>query len=246
MSVLDNLQDIVEQTKDLTKELKLDSGLKAISNELENGVTKTIDKAANYVIRAMPIPDCAKDVLIDIKDALKTKDIKEILSTAVKSSIREGMEFLGFKSSTIKNVLNLSDAANKGGLAVSIKNALDLISEKFLKNNLVGNYISVFFDNLKNYIQSNKFIEKLKEVLNKGIEKKDKFLEQIKTWYNSYNNMNLQEMNSIATSLNRKRDIINMYPECAKENGIVQNINKMVNSKNEKLSDIQLQLCTTL
>lgn len=246
MSVLDNLQDIVEQTKELTKELKMDNGLKAISNELENGVTKTIDKAASYVIRAMPIPDCAKDILLDIKDALKTKDIKEILSTAVKSSIREGMEFLGFKSSAIKNVLNLSETATKGGLAVSLKNALDLISEKFLKNNLVGNYINGFFENLKNYIQSNKFIEKLKEILNKGLEKKDKFLEQIKTWYNSYNNMNLQEMNKIATSLNRKRDIINLYPECAKENGIVQNINKMVNSKNEKLSDIQLQLCTTL
>lgn len=246
MSVLDNLQDIVEQTKDLTKELELDSGLKAISNELESGVTKTIDKAANYVIRAMPIPDCAKDVLIDVKDALKTKDIKEILSTAVKSSIREGMEFLGFKSSTIKNVLNLSEAATKGGLAVSLKNALDLISEKFLKNNLVGNYISGFFENLKNYIQSNKFIEKLKEILNKGLEKKEKFLNQVKQWYNSYNDMNLEEMNTIATSLNRKREVINLYPECAKENGIVQNINKMVNSKNEKLSDIQLQLCNAL
>jgi len=164
MSVLDNLQDIVEQTKELTKELELDSGLKAIANELQTGVAKTVDKAANYVIKAMPIPDCAKDILIDVKDALKTKDIKEIFSTAVKSSIREGMEVLGFKTSTIKNVLNLSEAATKGGLAISLKNAIDLISEKFLKNNLAGNYISSFFEKLKEFIQSNKFVEKLKDI----------------------------------------------------------------------------------
>ena len=91
-----------------------------------------------------------------------------------------------------------------------------------------------------------KYIEKLKEILNKGLEKKDKFLNQVKEWYNLYNNMAFEEMNTIATRLNRKRDVINMYPECAKENGIIQNICKMVNSKNEKLSDLQLQLCTTL
>jgi len=246
MSVLDNLQDIVEQTKELTKELELDSGLKAIANELQTGVAKTVDKAANYVIKAMPIPDCAKDILIDVKDALKTKDIKEIFSTAVKSSIREGMEVLGFKTSTIKNVLNLSEAATKGGLAISLKNAIDLISEKFLKNNLAGNYISSFFEKLKEFIQSNKFVEKLKDILSKGLEKKDKFLNKVKDWYNSYNNMDLEQMNRIATSLNRKKELINQYPECAKENGIIQNICKMVNSKNEKLSDIQLQLCGTL
>ena len=246
MNILENLQDIVEQTNDLTKELELDKGLKALSNELQTGVEKTIDKAANYVIRAMPIPDCAKDILLDVKNALKTKDIKEIFATVVKSSVREGMELIGFKTSTIKDVLSFSEVAAKGGLGTTLKNAVDLISERFLKNNLMGNYINGFFEGLKNFIQSNKFIEKLKEILNKGLEKKDKFLNQVKEWYNSYNNMAFEEMNTIATRLNRKRDVINMYPECAKENGIIQNICKMVNSKNEKLSDLQLQLCTTL
>jgi len=143
-------------------------------------------------------------------------------------------------------VLNLSEAATKGGLAISLKNAIDLISEKFLKNNLAGNYISSFFEKLKEFIQSNKFVEKLKDILSKGLEKKDKFLNKVKDWYNSYNNMDLEQMNRIATSLNRKKELINQYPECAKENGIIQNICKMVNSKNEKLSDIQLQLCGTL
>ena len=246
MNVLDNLQDIIEQTKDLTKELELDKGLKSLSNELQFGVEKTIDKAANYVIRAMPIPDCAKDILIDVKNALKTKDVKEIFTTVVKSSVREGMELVGFKTSAIKDALNLSDVATKGGLGTILKNAVDIISERFLKNNLMGNYINGFFEGLKNFIQSNKFIEKLKEVLKKGLEKKDKFLKQVKEWYNSYNNMDFEEMNTIATRLNRKRDIINIYPECAKENSIIQNICKMVNSKNEKLSEIQLQLCTAL
>lgn len=246
MSVLTNIQDIVHQTKELTKELNIDDGMKAMSNELQTGVTKTIDKAASYVIKAMPIPDCAKDILFDVKEALKTKDIKEILTTVVKSSIREGMEMLGLKTSTIKDIMNLKDIATKGGLASGLKNAVEIISEKFLKNNLVGNYIYGFFEKLKSFIQSNKFLDKLKEILNKGLEKKDRFLEQVKKWYASYDKGEIQELNTIATNLNRKKEVLSTYPECAKENGIIQNITKMVNAKKEKLSDIQLQLCNVL
>lgn len=58
--------------------------------------------------------------------------------------------------------------------------------------------------------------------------------------------MDLEKINSIAKNLNGKKEMLSQYLECAKENQVIQNMTKMVNSKQEKLTTNQLQLCKTL
>ena len=53
-------------------------------------------------------------------------------------------------------------------------------------------------------------------------------------------------MNNIARNLNSKKEILSQYLECAKENQVIQNMTKMVNSKQQKLTNNQLQLCKRL
>ena len=103
----DLLEISINNSKEIAKELNSNIKISTMTKELENGVTKALDKISNYIIKALPIPDCAKDILRDVKDSLKTGDIKTILSTAVKSSIREGLELIGFNNVIIDNVFKV-------------------------------------------------------------------------------------------------------------------------------------------
>ena len=58
--------------------------------------------------------------------------------------------------------------------------------------------------------------------------------------------MDIDKMTNIASKLKRKKDLLIQYPECERENGVIQNITSMVSSKKKKLSEIQLQLCSAL
>lgn len=246
------LEAAIDSGKELTKSLETNKQFKAITKELNTGVMNALDKASKYIIRALPIPDCAKDVLIDVKDSLKSKDIKTILNTAVNSSIREGLELLGLDKSTIKSVFKLKDAATKGGLAYNLKNSLDVISQQYLNKNILSEHIGTFFKQLKQFVLSSKFVQSVQEFLERLGRKKESFFEQVKEWYKSYESLNIDKMQEIASSLKNKRDVINQYEECEKENGIIQNITSMLSAKNkkmtenEKLTAAQLQLCNVL
>lgn len=58
--------------------------------------------------------------------------------------------------------------------------------------------------------------------------------------------INILKPNDIAKNINSKLKIINYDRECISENKIIQNIAMLVNSKKEKLTDAQLQLCNVL
>lgn len=242
----DLLDVAIDNSKQISRNLNSDLKLGVMTKELEAGVSKTLDKVANYIIKALPIPDCAKDILKDVKDALKTKDVKTILGTAIKSSIREGLELLGVSNKTIENVFKLKDVALKGGLSYNIKNSIAIASKDFLNNNLSSEYAQSFFYQLEKCIQSNKFIDKLEEVLKKSLKRKETFLEKVNEWYKCYENLDFDKMTNIVNNLKRKKDLLILYPECEKQYGIIKNITSMANSKKEKLSKRQLQLCSTL
>lgn len=240
------IEEIITRAKENVRDIELDNSIVAMKNDLSKANETALDKAANYIIKAMPVPDAIKDILKDVKEAIKTKDLKNIVSTAVTSSIREGLEILGLSNESIKNVYKLKDVAMKGGLAQALKNGIEIIANNYLKNNIVGKYVYNFFDKLKNFVLTNSFSEKINEFLRKLEQKKDKFFEKCNEWYNSYANMDLEKINSIAKNLNGKKEMLSQYLECAKENQVIQNMTKMVNSKQEKLTTNQLQLCKTL
>ncbi len=240
------IEEIITRAKENVRDIELDNSIVAMKNDLSKASETALDKAANYIIKAMPVPDAIKDILKDVKEAIKTKDLKNVVSTAVTSSIREGLEILGLSNESIKNVYKLKDVAMKGGLAQALKNGIEIIANNYLKNNIVGKYVYNFFDKLKNFVLTNSFSEKINEFLRKLEQKKDKFFEKCNEWYNSYANMDLEKINSIAKNLNGEKELLSQYLECAKENQVIQNMTKMVNSKQEKLTTNQLQLCKTL
>lgn len=246
MDLSNQINEIIENTKDLVLELEENKRMTTLKNDLSNAAEKTIDHAAKYIIKAMPVPDAVKDILMDVKDAIKTKDLKEIVSTVVKSTVREGMEMIGLSSTSINSLTELKDVAKKGGLITGLKNGIEIVAENYLKNNIVGDYVYKFFDKLKNYIMNNEFGKSLTNFINKLDEKKDKFLQKCEEWYNAYKSGNLVKINNVANELGKNNYVLSRYTDCVKENNIIQNMTAMVNNKNSVLTENQQRLCQVI
>lgn len=246
MELSEKINEIIDSAKELTIELGEDNRMEVLKKDLSTAAEKAIDHASKYIIKAMPVPDAVKDILLDIKDAIKTKDIKNVITTVVKSTVREGMELLGISSSDINSIIDLKNVASKGGLITSLKNGVEIVEKNYLKNNIVGDYVYDFFDKLKSYIMNNEFGKYLNNIVNKLEQKKEKFLEKCEEWYNAYKNMNLEKLNNVAYELKNNKYILTRYTDCAKENNIIQNMTAMVNNKNSILTSNQQRLCQVI
>lgn len=246
MDLSNEINEIIQSTKGLTRELELDKRMTNLKSDLVVAAEKTIDHAAKYIIKAMPVPDAIKDILLDVKDAIKHKDLKEVLDTVVKSTLREGLEMIGLSKKGINSLMELKDIAKKGGLITGIKNAIEIVTQNYLKNNIVGDYVYNFFNKLKDYIMNNEFSRKLNEFIKKLDEKKDNFLKKCEEWYNEYKSGNINKLSVIANELATNKYILNRYTDCVKENSIIQNMTSMIINKNGMLTKNQERICQVI
>lgn len=220
--------------------------IEANKKNFEGIIDNVIDKGTDYIIKGMPINDSLKDILIDVKKAFKTKDFKQIIKTAVNSSIREGLEIVGSPVSVIKDVIKLKDVAMQGGLKQAITAGIDIIKNKYIKNNLLADVIIKFFDTSKQFINSNMFNIKIEDGLKKLNNKIKNFNNLCANWYNSYEKLDILNMNSITKKLKEIKKSGILDEDNRKENDIIQNMMSLINVKKEKLSQTQLQICQTL
>ncbi len=246
MQVFLENRDILNSVKEISKELELDKELDGLKGQLSKIVTNTVDKVATYTIKAMPIPEGFKDVLYDVKDAFKTKDFKEIITTVVNSSVREGLEILGLDKTSIKSLKEVKEIAEKGGLIYGVKAGVEIIAKKYLRNNIVSDYIYDFFDKLKDSPFTNDFSEKLEGSIRKIEELKDKFLDKCEEFKQAYENFDVEKIKNLANEVEESFKNVKLDKECIRKNKTIQNISMLVSNKNSKLTDAQLQLCNIM
>lgn len=243
--VLEN-DKIFNTIRDINKELVFEKDLDSIKEQFNKFVVSTFDKMVKYTIKSMPIPDAFKDVLLDVKDAFKTKDFKSILKTAIHSSIREGLEILGLDKESLKNFKIMCNAAIKGGLPEGIKAGIDIVAKKYLKNNIVGDYIYDFFNQVKNIPFSKAFTEKLAKEASKLDSAKADFLDKCTSFKEAYSEFNLEKMDELSKEINEKIKNVKKDNECIREANNIHNICKLVSVRKEKLTNEQLKLCNIM
>lgn len=242
------MQELLEinNIKNLDIDKKVDLNLSRNTKEFQNIVHNVVDRGADYVIKAMPVNDSIKDVLIDVKNAFKTKDFKEIVKTAVNSSIREGLEILSIPKNVISDITKIKDIALKGGLSNALSAGIDIISKRYLKGNIFEPYITKFLDKTKEFVFSNAFKNKIDMGINRFVERTDRYKSLCDSWYKAYEKFDLKDINYIAKTLSEKQREVIADKDCVKQNKIIQNMTELVNTKKDKLSQIQLQICNNL
>ena len=228
--------------KDREVDISINNTKKAFSNIAFN----VVNTAADYIIKAMPVNDGVKNILLDVKKAFESRDFKTILKTAVGSSMEEGVKMLKMPKNVLSDISKVTNITIKGGLREWICAAIDIISNKYLKNNLFYNLIKDFINKTKDYIFTKEFKDKLEIKVERLVKKADNFKEKCKEWYKYYDKLDFEKMNDLAQDLKREKRKVISDPECAKESNIIQNILKLVNVKKDKLTNLQLQICNEL
>ena len=99
---------------------------------------------------------------------------------------------------------------------------------------------------IKNYLKSSAFITKLEKGINRVKYKVNQFKELCNSWYKSYEKFDINEINKVANNMNKNLCYVREYNDCLKENNIIQNMTKLINSKMDKLSKTQLDVCANL
>lgn len=239
-------KDVFNTVRDINKELILENDLNNIKEQFNKVVGKTFNKMINYTIKSMPIPDAFKDVLLDVKDAFKTKDFKTILKTAVHSSVREGLEMLGLDKESIKNFKILCNATIKGGLPEGIKAGVDMVAKKYLKNNIVGDYVYDFFKQVGNIPFSRKFADILSQEACKLDKVKAEFLDKCTNFKEAYSELNIEKMNDISNEIKEKLKTVKNDDECIRQANTIHNINELVSARQKRLTNEQLKLCNIM
>lgn len=241
-----SLENINKIANNIDIDHKVDIDLVKNRNEFTNVVQNVIDKGANYVIRGMPINNHIKNILIDVKESLKSKDFKEIVKTAVNSSIREGLDILSLPKNVIRDINRIKDISLQGGLTNGLTAGIDIISKKYLGVNLYSDYIKDFFSKIREFILSNEFIKKIGRGIEKCVKKIQDFKSICSEWYQAYDKFDLKSINTIASYLNHHKKKVNFNDECLEKNEVIQNMTKLINHKKDKLSDMQMQICSQL
>lgn len=215
-------------------------------NEYSNTVAKVVDNSIGYIIKALPVNENIKQIALDVKDAFKTGDFKEIVKTAVKSSIKEGLEILNLPKNVISDITKISKIAFSGGLSSALSAGIDIISKKYLKNNIFSYVLFKITNEMKNYVFSKDFKIKIDNNINKLLEKNNKFNALCQKWYESYEKFDLFNMNSLCKSIkNMQKHIVN-DKDCKVQSDIIENMTNLINTKNSKLSPIQMQICNNI
>lgn len=234
------MENVISLNKDIDEKLSFQE--ERNRNEYSNTVAKVVDNSIGYIIKALPVNENIKQIALDVKDAFKTGDFKEIVKTAVKSSIKEGLEILNLPKNVISDITKISKIAFRGGLSSALSAGIDIISKKYLKNNIFSSVLFKITNEMKNYVFSKDFKIKIDNNINKLLEKNNKFNDLCQKWYESYEKFDLFNMNSLCKSIkNMQKHIVN-DKDCKVQSDIIENMTNLINTKNSKLSPIQMQI----
>ena len=238
------MENVISLNKDIDEKLSFQE--ERNRNEYSNTVAKVVDNSIGYIIKALPVNENIKQIALDVKDAFKTGDFKEIVKTAVKSSIKEGLEILNLPKNVISDITKISKIAFSGGLSSALSAGIDIISKKYLKNNIFSSVLFKITNEMKNYVVSKDFKIKIDNSINKLLEKNNKFNDLCQKWYESYEKFDLFNMNSLCKSIkNMQKHIVN-DKDCKVQSDIIENMTNLINTKNSKLSPIQMQICNNI
>lgn len=229
---------------DLDKNVGLD--LNREKNLFCKIIGETLDKTANFAIKMMPVPDSVKDVLRDVKDAVKTGDLGKVISTAVSSSIREVSEFIGISSDKMQDLNELKNLMLRGGLRQCLSAGIETAYSSYINGNILGDEIRNFIKSYTNNIESRNFINQIDSKLEPYIKIRNDIDSLCEKWYKSYDRMDIKELNAINSDINFLKTKGILTDKQLKEVKVVKNLTEFVNSKKDKLTELELSFCNNV
>lgn len=224
---------------------EIDEEIEGNKDELIKIIVGVLDKGANYSIKSMSVNEHLQDLLLDVKKVITDSEFKQILKTAINSSLKDGQE-LKSNNGGIKQIESMLNLAFKGGLPELINLGIEIVTAGKKYGNIFSNYIEDFVNKLKNYAISMEFKNKVYSGLDKCLNKVEKFKNMCTLWYNAYNQLNIEDIQLIAGNLKDMKNKVKFNNECLNENEVIQNITELITKKKDRLSNSRMDIYENL
>lgn len=244
------MENVVELSRVFNRKLNMNNELELnlfnSKEDLNKILTNILKKGIDYSMKSLNISENNEGIIKVIKKIANSKELKDIIDSSVNISISQFLENKKDKSLKTGGLNEVKEATLKGGIRFLLTAGIEILFNKKLKLNLFKPIINSVLKRIKDFIISNSFIQKLNNAVNRVINKADEYLKVCKDWYKAYEEFDLKSMNDLAKQLENKKIKIQNNEVCLKENNIIQNMTRLVNSKKDKLSNLQLQICSDL
>lgn len=244
------MENVVELSRVFNRKLNMNNELELnlfnSKEDLNKILTNILKKGIDYSMKSLNISENNEGIIKVIKKIANSKELKDIIDSSVNISISQFLENKKDKSLKTGGLNEVKEATLKGGIRFLLTAGIEILFNKKLKLNLFKPIINSVLKRIKDFIISNSFIQKLNNAVNRVINKADEYLKVCKDWYKAYEEFDLKSMNDLAKQLENKKVKIQNNEICLKENNIIQNMTRLVNSKKDKLSNLQLQICSDL
>lgn len=244
MNEIIDISRIMNQNHILDKNIEMD-----IFQNKENLVkilTNIIKKGVDYGTKALNFNESNQGIVQSVRELLKGKDLKKIVESSVNVSVQQGIENQKLDINELKQLGAFKELSLKGGLRFLLSAGVEVMFSKISKLNLFKPLIEKLVHNVKNFIMSNSFIQKLNTGIQKLIDKTKDFKAICQKWYDAYNEFDIAKLTQLASELETKKGKLAIDGDCMRQSNTIQNMTKLINNKKEKLSQLQLQICKNL
>lgn len=214
MQILENLNDLGNKLKEI------DIG-QLQQNFLQTKIGKLTDLAVDEGLKYL-MPDFIEDDVIEIKNTLFSKGLKDALEETVNKTIDLGKAAIGIFTGDFDNISQAEKAVKEGGIIDGISSAIDSVLKKLTDSEIISSSVSKLIKTGKKEILNNVEKNIKNEFLNesKSLEKIEKY---INNWNKYYSKKDLDGINKEYKKINKEEK--NILPI----KNIVNNINKINN-----------------
>ena len=194
--------DVLQLEKYTNKKLEFNNELElSLINNKENFdkiIESILKNAIDYGMKSLEINKDFNGVFKSVKDIEKSKELKDIVKSSVNISLSQALENQKGNINILKNLNNFKEMTLKGGLRFLLTAGVEILFSKVSKLNLFRPIVEKLTQNIKNFIMSNSFIQKLNSGINKILNKTNEYKKMCENWYKAYDEFNIDLINDIA------------------------------------------------
>lgn len=233
----------------LEKKQEIEQNLANEKNQnkfLETSIGKIINVAVDIGIRAL-LPDFIENQVINLKDNLLQYGFKDGIKETIDDAIKLGKSAIGIVKGDFKDINQIQNALQMGGLIDGVSSLLDSVVDKVNREGIINNNVAntlksgknLILDNIENNIEKS-FIEQIR-----SIEKTNSYINKWKEFYNNKDFIGMEkEYNKLEKELKKIVPLENTINEAR----TIGNLHKLIknNGNNFNLKPEELELAKKL
>lgn len=205
----------------------------------ENNINN-FDKTFNTVVRILPLPEIAEEVIILAKDFLKNEEVREKIKDVFDNTLNKDGRI-------IKNISQIKDTIKEEGLKEGISETIDLVINNLKKSKQIDKNTANLLKDSKDVI-IDKAIENEIENRYKGQEKiLNNINEKYTKWENEFKNMNTENMDKIYNQIKNEYKKLIPTVEIIDKIKEIENLNELAKNKikngENNITDLEKEVC---